>query len=105
LEQFILGGSPIFLGIPAIQQYAIGAIMAHRKTLDPSEFCAIRTYLRLTQAQMAEFLDIHPMTVSSWETGRVRIPLNVSMLMILLETGEATVENLEARTMNRQVAV
>jgi transcriptional regulator with XRE-family HTH domain len=41
------------------------------KPLTGKEICAIRQGLRLTQAQLASLLNVHPITVSNWERTRV----------------------------------
>ena len=49
--------------------------------MTPAEFAAARHALGLSQPQLAEELDIHPMTVSKYERGALAVPRVAELAM------------------------
>ena len=47
--------------------------------MTPAEFRQVRKDLKLTQAQLAEKLGVHPITISHYETGARSIPLAIAI--------------------------
>ena len=47
--------------------------------MTPAEFADARHALELSQPQLAEALDIHPMTVSKYERGALEVPRVVEL--------------------------
>ena len=50
------------------------------------EFKATRNEWKLTQAEAADLLGVHKLTVAAWEQGRQAIPHTVALLVSSLHT-------------------
>lgn len=48
-------------------------------TMTGSELREIRKALKLTQSQLGDLFEIHPITISDYETGHAKIPKAVEM--------------------------
>jgi len=55
--------------------------MATARLVKPAEFVRIREALGLTQAELAEEIGVHRVTVARWETGDRNIPEPVARLV------------------------
>lgn len=53
--------------------------------MDGDELKERRTALGLTQAQLAEILDVKPNTVARWERGLLTVPRTVELAMQTVE--------------------
>ena len=55
--------------------------------MTPIEFRTIRLKNRITQEQLADFLDLTRMTIFKYEKGRDPIPKPIGMIMDLIDCG------------------
>jgi DNA-binding transcriptional regulator YiaG len=53
--------------------------------MDGDELKAIRSALGLTQAELAEMLEVKPNTVARWERGVLSVPKTVELAMETIE--------------------
>jgi len=57
---------------------------AYNKVMTKHEVLRLRRRMKLTQAQLAEEMGVHAMTVSKWERGTIAIPKVPAKLLRLL---------------------
>jgi putative transcriptional regulator len=70
-----------------------GRVLSQEAAIKPDQIIGLRRRLDLTQAQLAQMLGVHAMTVSKWERGdAVPTPYNVQQLR-LLDKGSANLNH------------